>query len=194
MRKHLGWAIRMLIAAAGVAYILYTLNWTSQVVLPDGTALGVAGVDEQWVTLEPGQATGDLGGLELSEDGRVARASLASVDAQSATFEPSIGVVIHESDKPLLLAGLAVFAPVFLIGSLRWMVLMRARGIEIGYLRACRLTMAGQFFNLCMPGTTGGDVMKAYYATRATHQRADAVISVAVDLLIFIWRSTAVSV
>ena len=41
--------------------------------------------------------------------------------------------------------------------------------------------MAGLFFNLCMPGTTGGDVMKAYYAARSTDQRGDAVVSVMVD-------------
>jgi len=178
MKKHLGWAIRMLIAAAGVAYILYTLNWTSQIILPDGSRVAVAHVDLQWVTLAE---DADYPAEFARADGRVARSRLATGDPELPGFEPSVAVVVREAQRPLFLAGLAVFVPVFVVGSLRWALLMRARGIQVGFGRAYRLTMAGQFFNLCMPGTTGGDVMKAYYATKGTDKRADAVVSVAVD-------------
>ncbi|MFN3168733.1 MAG: lysylphosphatidylglycerol synthase transmembrane domain-containing protein [Phycisphaeraceae bacterium] len=180
-KKHLGWVLRLLIAAAGVAYILYTLNWTSRIALPDGSGLHVSRVSERWVTpAKPVETIAGLGDADIV-DGRIRRTALEGGDPDQPALEPSFLVVIREARHGLLFAGLCVFAPVFLIGALRWAVLMRARGIEVRYARAYRLTMAGQFFNLCMPGTTGGDVMKAYYAAKGTRQRADAVVSVAID-------------
>lgn len=178
MKKHLGWVLRLLIAAAGIGYILYTLNWSSTVQLPDGGSLEVASVGRGAVVLAepPAEAIG-----VPVRDRRIDRGALETGLPDKPRLEPSFLVIVGEADTSLLLGGLAVFAPVFLIGSLRWAVLMRARGIEAGFWRAYRLTMAGQFFNLCMPGTTGGDVMKAYYAAKGTQQRADAVVSVAID-------------
>ncbi len=178
MRKHLGWIARLLIAAAGVGYILYTLDWTSRVELPDDSLLAVSQADAEWVTLtEPLESRPGL----AVDEGRVRRATLETGDPDLPRFKPSFLVIVREANKPLLLGGLAVFAPAFVIGAMRWWVLMRARGIEISFARTYRLTMAGLFFNLCMPGTTGGDVMKAFYAARGTNQRADAVVSIAID-------------
>lgn len=178
MKKHLGWVVRLLIAAAGVGYILYTLNWTSAITFPDGSRLMISEVDGDWLT--PAKPADGIEGISIV-DGRVRRAPLETGDPDKPRFNPSFLVIVREAELGLLLAGLCVFAPVFLIGAMRWTVLMRARGIDAGYWRAYRLTMAGQFFNLCMPGTTGGDVMKAYYAAKGTRQRADAVVSVAID-------------
>jgi uncharacterized protein (TIRG00374 family) len=181
MKKHLGWVARLLIAAAGVAYILYTLNWTSRIELPDGSALVASQVSREWVT--PAKPVDGIQGVNDADivDGRIRRAALETAAQDQPTLEPSFIVVVREAQHALLLGGLFLFAPVFWVGALRWAVLMRARGIDMRIARAYRLTMAGQFFNLCMPGTTGGDVMKAYYAARGTQQRADAVVSVAID-------------
>ena len=43
--------------------------------------------------------------------------------------------------------------------------------------------MVGAFYNAFMPGTTGGDLVKAYYAAKhAPERRTRAVISVLVGL------------
>lgn len=189
MKKHLGWAVRMLIAAAGVGYILYTLNWSDQVWLPAGYEVqpGIHGGEDgrRYSVIKDHGKSYTIGVPPDSQGtgpdwGEIAKADLVT-SGQGPRFEPSFLTLIGQANGPLLAGGLLVFAPVFLIGSLRWLALMRARGIEIGFGRVYRLTMAGAFFNLCMPGTTGGDVMKAYYAAKGTHQRADAVVSVAVD-------------
>src|SRR5439155_26889689 len=46
------------------------------------------------------------------------------------------------------------------------------------------LTMVGAFYNTFMPGSTGGDLLKAYYASKQTSHRTRAVLSVFVDRVI----------
>jgi hypothetical protein len=71
--------------------------------------------------------------------------------------------------------------PVFLLQTVRWWVLMAARRLGVGLWPALRLYFAAAFCNYCMPGLTGGDVLKAYYAARDSERRTDAVMSVVVD-------------
>lgn len=189
MKKQIGWIIRLLIAAAGVGYILYTLDWSDQVYLPAGYDVGQGvsgGADGRaYPILEQTDSAYRLKPLTDEQghgpDAPWIEKSELTTDGTGPRLMPSVVSTVREANAPLLLAGLALFAPVFLIGAMRWMILMRARGIDVSFGRAYRLTMAGLFFNLCMPGTTGGDVMKAFYAAKGTKQRADAVVSVVVD-------------
>lgn len=64
----------------------------------------------------------------------------------------------------------------------RWYLLLHVQGIRVSFLLVFQLTMVGQFFNSFMVGTTGGDVIKIYYATRAAPtKRSAAGLSVVVD-------------
>src|SRR5690606_9553591 len=58
---------------------------------------------------------------------------------------------------------------------------VRARGLGVPRSRAFKLSMVGNFFNYCMPGTTGGDVIRAFYAARGSGRKADVVMSIVVD-------------
>ncbi|MEM6257355.1 MAG: lysylphosphatidylglycerol synthase transmembrane domain-containing protein [Planctomycetota bacterium] len=192
MKKHLGWVIRMLIAALGIGYIVYTLNWSDKVTLPPG-----------YVSVEGRQLSYDQSEtyfvVEQSKDsyfirhtnapfsgrydeGTIAKSQIGTSDDQPQ-FKPSFITILKQADQALLIGGGLIMVPVVLLASLRWWVLMRARRIAIAYTRVVRLTLAGYFFNLCMPGTTGGDVMKAYYAAKGTRQRPDAVVSIGIDRL-----------
>lgn len=191
MKKHLGWMARMLIATLGVAYILYTLSWSDQVWLPAGyvSAKGHAGaeagqlyrvieeVEDGYYIRSPDHDPNDTQGVDW-----ISKAEFGN-GIDQPEFRPSFVRIIRESDKTLLIGGGLLFIPVVLLATLRWFLLMRARGIDVRIGRVARLTLAGYFFNLCMPGTTGGDVMKAYYAAKDTDQRADAVVSIAIDRL-----------
>ncbi len=57
-------------------------------------------------------------------------------------------------------------------------------GIRMGQKRAFVLTMVGTFYNTFMPGSTGGDVLKAWYAAKHTTHRTQVVMSVVVDRVI----------
>jgi uncharacterized membrane protein YbhN (UPF0104 family) len=53
--------------------------------------------------------------------------------------------------------------------------------VRLGYWPATKLTVAGNFFNFALPGTTGGDLIKAYYLTHYTHLKTEAVTTVFLD-------------
>jgi uncharacterized protein (TIRG00374 family) len=97
-----------------------------------------------------------------------------------------VGVLsmVHLADRSLLLGAILIFPITFVITSLRWNALMRAVGIRLSQARTFILNMVGQFYSTFMPGSTGGDLLKAYYASRQTPHRTSAVISVLVDRVI----------
>lgn len=175
MKKHLGTIFRLTIAAAGIAFLVSQLNWSDRVVLPDGGSYAVASVSAESVTLA--DVPVDHPGLTQT----MPREGLETGESSRPSFKPSVGTTVREADARLLLLGLLLLSPIYLIGAARWYMLMRVRGMVVTPMKTFRLTMVGVFFNLCMPGATGGDVMKAYYAAKGASQRSVAVMSVVVD-------------
>jgi uncharacterized membrane protein YbhN (UPF0104 family) len=76
---------------------------------------------------------------------------------------------------------LVVFALAQVIISVRWWLLLRAQSIHISVLAAVRLFFLGLFYNNLMPGSVGGDLLKAWYVTKHTNKRLEGVLSVFVD-------------
>jgi uncharacterized protein (TIRG00374 family) len=84
-----------------------------------------------------------------------------------------------------IIAGFFCFAPVLFIVSWRWRMLLAVHGVHLRFWRILELTMIGQFFSAFLVGTTGGDVIKIFYAARAVPQRRAAVgFTVIVDRVI----------
>lgn len=88
---------------------------------------------------------------------------------------------VREADPMWLWLSILVFPLTFTITSIRWHALLKALDIRIPLLRAVTLNMVGAFYNTFMPGSTGGDVLKAWYAAKQTPRRTHAVMSVIVD-------------
>lgn len=64
----------------------------------------------------------------------------------------------------------------------RWRIFLRRQGIVLPFGTVFSLAWAGQFFNSCLPGSTGGDVVKIYQLCRlAPDRKASAAASVIVD-------------
>jgi uncharacterized protein (TIRG00374 family) len=64
----------------------------------------------------------------------------------------------------------------------RWLILARAQGLQLDFKDLFSLTMIGNFFNTFMPGSVGGDVMKAWYiAGKEPQKRTKAVFTVLFD-------------
>jgi len=57
-------------------------------------------------------------------------------------------------------------------------VLLNARHLHLSLLSSLRLTLMGNFFNVCLPGATGGDVMKIYYAAEGNNGRRTEVATI----------------
>ncbi len=75
----------------------------------------------------------------------------------------------------------------------RWQRLRLAVDLPVGFVEAVRLTFVGGFFNLVVPGSTGGDVVKACYAAKRTGRPTRAVLSVFVDRLIGVFTLVVVA-
>jgi uncharacterized membrane protein YbhN (UPF0104 family) len=72
-----------------------------------------------------------------------------------------------------------------LLGVLRWRLVLRVQGLDLSLGRTAEISLVAHFFNSFLLGSTGGDLLKAYYAARETHhKKTEAVVTVFVDRLI----------
>src|SRR5438270_1933004 len=86
---------------------------------------------------------------------------------------------------PMLLIIVAVVYLQIAVTAWRWSLLLRAQGFCIGPGQAVRLNLIGCLFNMVIPGSVGGDVMKAYYITRdVTGRKAEAVATIVLDRVV----------
>ncbi|MBC8107657.1 MAG: flippase-like domain-containing protein [Anaerolineae bacterium] len=84
-----------------------------------------------------------------------------------------------------LILAILVFPVTFIITSFRWHMLLKALQIRMSLSRTFVINMVGAFYNTFLPGSTGGDVLKAYYAAKqTTMHRTRAVMSVIIDRII----------
>jgi uncharacterized protein (TIRG00374 family) len=105
-----------------------------------------------------------------------------SVDVPYPLVDRGLLPMVREANTWKLSWALIIFPITFIITSLRWNELLKVVGINMGSAKAFVVTMVGAFYNTFMPGSTGGDVLKAYYAAKlAPDKRTRAVVSVIVD-------------
>ncbi len=72
-----------------------------------------------------------------------------------------------------------------LVGGLRWRLALRVQGLDLPLREVVRISFVAHFFNAFLLGSTGGDVVKAWYVARLTHhKRAEAAVTVVVDRLL----------
>lgn len=160
---------KLAVTAGLVWWVVSGVSWNDYVVTRDGQRLRA---------------------LEV-RDGRV----FAALPGQPATWRPAEdflavgGQVVHPGMWCVLgriRPGLLVLAAAIITGQLtlmgvRWWYLMRHESLGIGLWATIRLMYVGHFFNFFLPGSTGGDVMRAYYVTRLTKARTVAVATVLLD-------------
>jgi len=75
------------------------------------------------------------------------------------------------------LSCLLVLASMMMVAFLRWRVLLDGVGITVPYSTTFSLGMLGQFFSSVIPGTVGGDLVKAVYITRRFPGKKMKVVS-----------------
>lgn len=103
---------------------------------------------------------------------------------QSGRLEPS-KVVSAANRWPLLLVIAGVVFTQVLVFTWRWQLLLRTQDIRLSYRRALSLTMIGLASTLCMPGSVGGDLVKAYYVSLdAPSKKPQAVMTIFLDRFI----------
>lgn len=84
-----------------------------------------------------------------------------------------------------LAAGVLIWGCVPLLAGVRWRLLLQAQSIHLSYKKVLDLFFVGHFFNAFLLGTTGGDLVKIYYATQAAPDRKEAAaLTIVLDRII----------
>lgn len=89
---------------------------------------------------------------------------------------------------------LSIFVICQVIVGFRWWLLLRTQSIFIDFGAAVRLNFLGWFYNNFMPGSVGGDLLRAWYVTKHTHKRFEAALSVFVDRFIGLLSTLIIAV
>lgn len=181
--------LKLVLVGLLMAYVLGKVTWTDTLVRLTGE-----GDQIQKVELATGEVVGDWevpddAVLEFRphmEDGSlgVAQVVQRTPDAQGAREAVEIGFLTYwrHLDIGWFLLGAACYILTAFLAGTRWWWLLKVNGLGVSMVEAWRLTWIGVFFNNVVLGSTGGDVVKAFYIMkRSPGQRVPALVSVVVD-------------
>ena len=91
--------------------------------------------------------------------------------------------VMKNADFQYIYWAAAAFFVIHLIILLRWMVLIKALDLSVPWKNIVSYFFIGLFFNLFLPSSTGGDVVKIFGMCKFTPYKAKVVASVVLDRL-----------
>ena len=90
----------------------------------------------------------------------------------------SLNALRHlSSGWPLVIVALVLLGATVVGNAIRLRMLMQAGRLRLSLPSSLRLTLIGMFFNSCLPGAIGGDVVKIYYATDGNRGRRTEVVT-----------------
>jgi uncharacterized protein (TIRG00374 family) len=171
--------LRYGLCAVAIWYLYTVIPWYDYVHLADAGETRVRLVEQRadgCVVVQDGQQRfiPDSGILHIvDENGQRIR-----------KIEYGISGVIPNVKPRLALLAILLFLPVSLLSAMRLVWMLAIQEVRLSYWIAVKLTYAGNFFNFALPGTTGGDLIKAYYITRFTQHKTEAVTTVFLDRVV----------
>jgi len=178
-RKWLSRIVRLTVTAAAVVYLYTKVAWYDQATLAADPAKSCRIV---------GIPAADPLQLEDPSTGRrfTATASELATPAQTAPLnkhpiEYGLRSIVRRMNVGYALLALLAVGPTTFILGWRLRYLLAMQHIEMSRTEAILLTFAGNFFNFALPGTTGGDLYKAYHIARHAHKRTEGVTVVFLD-------------
>lgn len=171
-------AVKLLIATVLLGWVLWQVHWSDYVRDRQGQEYNLLGSADG----RPGHLRVYTGILWWQSES--VRPSSEFVPVSETTSEVRRwGFVTTIMNIRVALAVPAFFGMLvcLLLLSVRWRVLLKAGDVEISAWEAVRLTFLGQFFNAVIPGTVGGDLVKAYYVSKHTSRKAAVLVSILMD-------------
>lgn len=176
LRKTLLLTVKIAVGVALLGWVLNKTNWHDYVITADQTRTC------RYLGPVPGRP--DLLRVDVGTFWNPREEALPAGDFKrdgDEIIHPGFATSIRNINRPLLSCAVAGFLVSVLIAAFRWWYLLRIQRIRIRWWEALRLTVLGQFFNTVVPGTVGGDVIKAYYVAKHTDRKAAVLISIFVD-------------
>lgn len=96
-----------------------------------------------------------------------------------------MAAAFSQADPHWMLIGLPVALAGEIANITRWKILLRVQGMHLSWLRTAQLFFIGLFFNLFMPGYTGGDFARLYFSMREFPDRKkEVILTIVMDRLI----------
>ncbi|MBU0617932.1 MAG: flippase-like domain-containing protein [Planctomycetes bacterium] len=176
-RRFTRWLMPLLrygLCAAAIVYIVQIVSWYDQVRLNDPAKSRVRLLEEH----------DDR--LVIERDGQPETITWDDINYEDDVPDIKYGIrdVVHRMDRMTGLLAILLFFPVPILQSIRLVWMLAVQDVRLSYWNSFKLSYAGNFFNFALPGFFGGDLIKAYYVTRFTHQKTEAVTTVFLDRLI----------
>lgn len=167
--------LRYGLCVAAVVYLAYNVPWHDHVRLegPDGPRVRLL------ESRDDGVVVARAGRVETVPFDQVHHVNVAGRNVPD--IEYGIPSVVWQVKGGWALVAVLLFAPVWFLQAYRLVLMVAIQGVRISYWNAIKFTFAGNFFNFALPGTTGGDLVKAYYLTRYTHLKTEVVTTVFLD-------------
>jgi glycosyltransferase 2 family protein len=94
-----------------------------------------------------------------------------------------LGKVFAQLRLELWLAAVALFAVCQTISSVRWRIMARQLGFQQSLGQFINLYFVGTYFNLLLPTSVGGDVVRVWYLNNGSGRRLAALLAVFLDRL-----------
>lgn len=166
-------AVRYGLCIVAIVFIVQTVNIHDRLVLSDGTRVRLLAERDDGFLIQ------ENGSERLVAPADVEHRTIDGADGPVRVPHIVYGIrgVVRNVNWGQALWALLIFAPVWVIQSYRLVLMVQVQGVALGLWNAVKLTYAGCFFNFALPGSVGGDVIKAYYLARYTHSKKTEVVT-----------------
>ncbi|MCC6406415.1 MAG: flippase-like domain-containing protein [Planctomycetes bacterium] len=184
--------LQVIVGLGLMALVAYFVPWRDRLIWSDdsGKRSFDGAIEGEWKSeaidfafdVRPADLPAALATATNAADG-VAKVHV--VRDEHVDWRPGLLRVFRELDTSGLLKAFACLCCGLTFTVLRWWRLLLAAGCRATPFQSLRLTLLGMFFNIVVPGLTGGDVIKAVLVARESPgKKTEAVISVFVDRII----------
>ena len=92
--------------------------------------------------------------------------------------------ILENSNKLIFLSAVGLNILLSVVASYRLKLLMRGQSVKVSIKDAVYLTFIGYFYNNFLPTAIGGDIAKAYYASRKTNNKMASYAAVLADRIL----------
>lgn len=174
IRKIIVTSLRIVICVVALGWVLRSVTIHDYVTLRDGRSLRLLRLDGDRATVQHSEGRQE----QLSAD------QIALKEDGTPRIAYGLGSILTQSRKSYLLWAVLIFAPVPLLQSLRFLMMFRAQDIRLSFWECVKLSVAGNFLNFVALGSTGGDVVKAYYVCLHTDRRTEAITTILLDRVV----------
>lgn len=89
--------------------------------------------------------------------------------------------VLGSVDWWFVFLSFAIAAVMIASSCLKWRLVLRARGHEVGFFQLLKIYLIGYFFTSMLPSNIGGDVVRSFYGGKLIRSQSDAAAAVFVE-------------